>query len=96
MNKKGVSEGPLDKVKKLEVNPILLGGVALFLLAAVLYVFVARPKQNEDKILREWNTPEAAAARSPEGRKKDPAYEAAIQAALAREGKVKQEGRRSQ
>jgi hypothetical protein len=70
----------------VEINPIWAIVVAVILVAGLGWFFWMRPQAAADKAAREWTTPEAAAARSPENKPKNPAYDAKVQELLQQEG----------
>ena len=61
----------MDKLRKTQINPVLMVVVALIIALGCGYFFWLRPEQELAKIKREWNSPEVAQARSPEGKAKD-------------------------
>jgi hypothetical protein len=93
MQRKQTGGNAVDSMRKFELNPAITIAVGLLVVAGLLYAFVVRPNQELDKKRREWNSPEAAAARSPEGHKVSPAYENALKAALEKEGRTRKQVR---
>ena len=78
--------GPKRDLKSVQVNPIpvIAGGVVL---AATLCWFMwLGPKSQEDRAVKEWTSPAAAAARAPGSQPKDATHEAFLQTVHAKQG----------
>jgi len=60
--------------------------VGVLLLLGLGWFFWLRPQQEADKAAKEWTSPEAAAARSPENRPKNAAHEAIVEQLRQKEG----------
>jgi hypothetical protein len=90
------NESTVDRMRGVELPIPLLIGVALLIVAGLCFAFIVRPTLDNRKITREWSTPEAAAARAPGGRRVDPKAQAALEAALQKEGRVKRPPRSDQ
>ncbi|HZT42897.1 MAG TPA: hypothetical protein VFA07_12085 [Chthonomonadaceae bacterium] len=67
--------GFLDKMRDTAVNPLIIGIVAVVIVAVLAYVFWIRPEMNYARIAHDWTSPEAVKLRSPEGRPQNPAHE---------------------
>ena len=75
----------MNKLRETAVNPIaVIIGVVVIVLA-VGYLGWLRPKMQEDKIVKEWTSPENVRKRSPEGRVTDPTHEAFVAQLRAKE-----------
>lgn len=72
-------------LKNTEINPAILVIVVLAIVVSAGYFLWLRPQQAADKAAKDWVTPEAAAARAPENRPKDPAHEALVQQLIQKE-----------
>ena len=94
MNKPSQDQDLITRLRSIELNPVWAIGGGVLLIALIAFLTLMRPAMDADRARREWVTPEAAAARSPEGRKVDPAYQSAVQAALQKEGRWQREPRR--
>ncbi len=78
--------GTIEKMRAVQVNPVVVIVVALVIVAGLGYFFWLRPEQEAARIKQEWSTPEAAKARSPEGRKSNPAHDAFLRSLREKEG----------
>jgi hypothetical protein len=94
VNKTSQEQDFIARLRSTELNPLWAIGGGVLLVALIAFLAFVRPAMDADRARREWISPEAAAARSPEGRKVDPAYQAAVQAALQKEGRFQREPRR--
>ena len=75
----------MSKFRETQINPMVVGIVAVLIIAVSAYVFWFRPMQNENQIRAGWTTDEAVAKRGPNA-PKDPSYDAKVQELLAKEG----------
>jgi hypothetical protein len=75
------------KLSSIEINPVIVIVSAVLLVLGLGWFFWLRPQMATDKAARDWTTPEAAAARSPENRPKNATHEAAVQQLLQNEGR---------
>lgn len=76
---RGPSRGTVDRLREIQINPVILMIVALLIAGGSVYVLWLRPVQEADRIKREWTNPEAAKARSPEGKPSNPEHERFIE-----------------
>lgn len=67
--------GVLDKMRNTQINPLLIGIVAVVIVAVCVYAFWIRPEMNYARIQHDWTTPEAAKLRSPDGKPRNLAHE---------------------
>jgi hypothetical protein len=86
MAPKPSNDGLVDKMRAVQINPVIIIVVALVIVAGLGYFVWLRPEQEANRIKQEWSTPEAAKARSPEGRKADPTHEALVESLRQKEG----------
>lgn len=75
----------VDKMRGTEINPIIPIVAAVIVIIIIGYFGWLRPKMAEDKILREFNSPEAQAKRDPDQRKVSPGLQAQIAEMRAKE-----------
>jgi hypothetical protein len=81
---------PMERLRGIEVNPLILAPVVLVVLLALLYFFWLRPKMITDEVLRNYNTPEAQAKRDPDNRRHTPEQQRKIEELRAKEGQYSQ------
>jgi len=70
-----------------QVNPAIAIVIAVVVVLIGIFVFVIKPGRDADQAQKNWTSPEAVAARSPEGKPKDAAHEALVQQLQAKEGR---------
>lgn len=80
------SQSSVEKMRGVQVNPILVIVVAILIVGGLGYWFWLRPEMEAAKTKANWSSPEAAAARSPEGRPKDTAHEQFLKDLRAKRG----------
>ena len=73
------------RMSTVQVNPFIAGGVGLIVIALVAYFVFIKPGQDASKAAKDWISPEAAAARAPENRAKNPGKEAFLAQLRAKE-----------
>lgn len=75
----------IQRLREIQINPVIVGGVCIVLVVAVAYFAWLRPMQAADQAKRNWATAEAAEKRGP-GRQIDPSFQGKVQELLAKEG----------
>ncbi len=75
----------VDKMRGMEINPIIPIIAAVLVVIGIGYFGWLRPKMAEDKTLREFNSPEAQAKRDPDQKKVSPGLQAQIAEMRAKE-----------
>ena len=75
----------MNKLREVQVNPLVVGVLVVLIVAVSAYVFFIRPGQRENQIRAEWTSDEAVATRGPNA-PKDATYDAKVQELLAKEG----------
>ena len=76
----------MDKMRNTQISPIPVIVVIVLVVMACGYFLWLRPAQMEDKIKKEWATPEAAALRGP-GKPSTAKENPVIQQLLQKEGR---------
>ena len=72
----------IDRMRAMQVNPLVLVVVLLLAVVAVAYALWLKPAQQEEAIKKQWNTPEAAARRA--RKEVSPEFYQAVQDVLAK------------
>ena len=80
------NENFTEKMRGTQVNPLILVAVLAVAVLGAGYFFWLKPDQDAERAKRDWVSPEAQEARSPEGRKQlDPGYTKLLQDLKAKE-----------
>jgi hypothetical protein len=74
-------------MREKEIHPAIGIVVVVLILAGLGYAFWIRPAMRAAQIKQEWTSPQAAAARSPEGRRPSTGFMRAVMEARQREGR---------
>ena len=94
MPSNGKGKQGANRLSGIEINPIPVIVIAVLLAVGLGWFFWLKPQRDADKAAQEWTSPEAAAARAPENRPKDPAHDAVVQDLLQKEGHADRTHRR--
>ena len=84
-NKSSGGESLADKMRGMEINPIVPIVAAVMIVLFIGYFGWLRPKMADDRAVRDFNTPEAQAKRDPDQKKVSAELQAQISAMRTKE-----------